>query len=282
MGVQPQPPPPRPPSDAGSARSRGSSRLSAASRQNLEGLQGRSKITSLIEIKVQMDATESGRALSKGARSRMHKVAKQQASAVFAAAVVDVDSLPAKMGPGCFRPGVLDPELASAIADAAAATAEAIAKAPTPAPPTPVPEEPEEPEEPPEDGDKVYARERRLPHINVAGKPTPLETMIRDKVSQRGGGGGHQLRKMFRVFDTDGTGTVTAQEMDAFLRYNNIKVNKHSLAKFFEMWAADRGRDDLAMNNIDDGDDSSVRTRPCHSAPDDPPRGAQAITCSGC
>ena len=69
----------------------------------------------------------------KGALSRLHKEAKKQAATVFAAAVVDVDNLPPKMSPSCFRPGVLSPELASAISDAAVATAQAIVKAPTPA-----------------------------------------------------------------------------------------------------------------------------------------------------
>ena len=236
-------PPQQPPSTAGSARSRASSsRLSTMSRQNLEGLQGRSKITSLIEIKVQMDATASGKALSKGARSRLHKEAKKQAIAVFAAAAVDVDSLPSKMGPMCFRPGVLAPELASAIADAAVATAAAIAKPPAPAPPAPVPEEVEEVEEPEEQDEpkKPYSHERRLPNINVAGKPMTLETMICEKAAQKGGGGKHQLRKMFRVFDPDGSGIVTAQQVDAFLRFNNIKVNKESLSRFFVKWAANK------------------------------------------
>lgn len=237
------------------------------SRQNLEGLQGRSKISSLIEIKVQMDATARGKVLSKGALSRMHKVAKKQAAAVFAAAVVDVEALPQKMGPGCFRPGVLPPELASAIADAAVVTAEAIAHAPTPVPS--VPEEPEEPENPAEDpveAKKMYSHEKRLPKINVAGKPIPLETMIRDKVSQKGGGGGHQLRKMFRVFDTDGTGTVTAEEMDAFLRYNNIKVNKESLSRFFEHWATEKSSDDVAIDYESSKENSAVRAFACPQA----------------
>lgn len=61
-GQQVRPMPPQgPPSTAGSVRSRGSSRLSAASRENLEGMQGRAKITSLIEIKVQMDAKANGK-----------------------------------------------------------------------------------------------------------------------------------------------------------------------------------------------------------------------------
>ena len=77
MAPQMPAPPQTPRSDAGSVRSRGSSRLSQASRQNLEGLQGRQKIASLIEIKVQMDCTASGQGLSKGARSRLHKAAKQ-------------------------------------------------------------------------------------------------------------------------------------------------------------------------------------------------------------
>lgn len=205
-----------------------------------------------------------GKGLSKGALSRMHKVAKKQSTAVFAAAAVDVDRLPAKMGPGCFRPGVLPAELANAIADAAVATAEVIAKAPTPALPAPVPEETEEPEEPNESteaetANQPYSHARRLPNINVAGKPIALETMIRDKVAQQGGGGGHQLRKMFRVFDKDGTGKITAEEMDAFLRHHNIKINKESLSRFFEMWATEQTAAHMRIQGTEDDDRSSVR-----------------------
>ena len=40
---------------------------------------------------------------------------------------------------------------------------------------------------------------QRLPSVSVAGKAMPLETLIRDKIMQRGKGGAHQLRKAFHV-----------------------------------------------------------------------------------
>ena len=254
-------PPQTPRSDAGSvagSESRGSSRLSVASRSNLEGLQGRQKITTLIEIKVQMDATASGKSLGKHARHRLHKTAKHQAHGVLAECHMDLDGLPGKMGPGCFRPGSMPAQLAAAISEAAVITALAINAPPPPTTPAPIEEDPEPIAAPEPEPSKIFERERRLPAINVAGKMVPLETVIRDKVMARGGGGAHQLRKMFQVFDTDGTGTVTAIEMDCFLRHNNIKINNKSLAKFFETWASERQRGDMEMKGIDDGDNSSV------------------------
>lgn len=46
--------------------------------------------------------------------------------------------------------------------------------------------------------------QKRLPPVSVAGKREQLETVIRDKIMQRGQGGAHQLRKAFMVFDANG------------------------------------------------------------------------------
>ena len=251
MTLAPRPPAARP-SGGSSARS---------SRESLELTQQMAKLCSLIELRAQLDWKANGRALGPKARSRLHRAATQQAASL--ANSVDgraaLDGLPKKVSAAAFRPGALDPMLLDLITEAASACGSQMSAPPTPMPhwdvgvsAAPVPETiaEEEPINP-------FAR-KRLPMMSDAGKPVALEKLIQDKVTQRGAGGAHQLRKMFKKFDRDGTGTVGLEEMDHFLRSINIKVHKDTLAKFFETWAGDKVRADLKVEGAEDDDDTTL------------------------
>lgn len=212
----------------------------------------------------QLDYKACGRALGPKARARLHRAAKQQAASL--ANSVDgssaLESLPSKVSAAAFRPGVLAPQLLDVITEAAAACCSLMS-----APPTPMPDWDQGVSAAPAPGTEPIAEEssnvsplakKRLPNINVAGKPIPLEKLIQDKVGQRGAGGAHQLRKMFQAFDLDGSGTVSIDEMDRFLRSNNIKVHKETLSKFFDTWAGDKVREDLRIEDKDDDDDTTL------------------------
>eukprot|EP01043_Picozoa_sp_COSAG02_P021527 COSAG02_NODE_1095_length_14602_cov_33.808867_13_plen_385_part_01 len=210
----------------------------------------------------QLDYKASGRTLGPKARARLHRAAKQQAASL--ANSVDgtsaLDGLPVKVNAAAFRPGVLPPQLLDVVTQAAAACGSLMS-----APPTPMPDwdqgvsaEPA-PESIPENAPtKSPFGRKRLPNINVAGKSIALEKLIQDKVTQRGEGGAHQLRKMFQKFDVDGSGYVAVPEMDRFLRSINIKVNKETLTKFFDTWAGDKVREDLRIEDKDDDDDTTL------------------------
>jgi Ca2+-binding EF-hand superfamily protein len=244
------PRPPQRPSGGASARS---------SRENLAGNQQRAKLCSLIELRAQLDFKASGRTLGPKARARLHRAAKQQAASL--ANTVDgaeaLDALPDKVSAAAFRPGALDAKLVDLITEAAAACGTLMS-----APPTPMPTwEAAAPAPPPAIPEQQAANQfvqKRLPQINVAGKAVPLEKLIQDKVMQCGAGGAHQLRKMFQAFDLDGSGTVSIDEMDRFLRSNNIKVNKETLSKFFDTWAGDKVREDLVIEGGSDDDDTTL------------------------
>lgn len=210
----------------------------------------------------QLDYKANGRTLGPKARARLHRAAKQQAASL--ANSVDgssaLESLPNKVNAAAFRPGVLAPQLLDVITEAAAACGSLMS-----APPTPMPDWDQSvsaapaPESIAEESPSANAHgKKRLPNINVAGKPIPLEKLIQDKVTQRGAGGAHQLRKMFQAFDLDGSGLVSIDEMDRFLRSNNIKVHKETLSKFFDTWAGDEVREDLKIDDKDDEDDTTL------------------------
>lgn len=213
----------------------------------------------------QLDYKASGRTLGPKARARLHRAAKQQAASLANSmdGASALDSLPNKVNAAAFRPGVLPPQLLDMVTEAAAACDSLMSAPPTPMPdwdqgvsaepaPEPIPEDaPAAPAENP------FGR-KRLPNINVAGKSVPLEKLIQDKVTQRGEGGAHQLRKMFQKFDVDGSGYVAVPEMDRFLRSINIKVNKETLTKFFDTWAGEKVREDLRIEDKDDDDDTTL------------------------
>ena len=265
---RPKPPIARPPSSSASVRSHGSAR-SASSRRSLQHNLAQGRLTTLVQIKAQMEAKQRGQSLGPKARMRLHRAAKQQAVALLGQALVDEEQLPSKPGPGDFRPGALPPAVAEAIAEAASECVAAAAAAATPIPegaPQPPPAAAAKPTPPPtprSSAAESEVRKRRLPNINVSGKLLPLETLIQDKVQQYGQGGAHQLRKMFQAFDVDGTGLITVQEFDRFLKLNNIKMSRGTLENFFEMWAGEKTREDLQIHGIDDDDVSTPIAPAC-------------------
>ena len=210
MPVTPRPPP------KGSPRTSGGSARS--SRESLEGSQARAKLCSLIELRAQLDAKAGGRGFGPKARARLHRAAKQQAASLLN--TVDgssaVDSLPNKITAAVFRPGVMDPRLLDLITEAAGACSVLMSAPPTPMPdwsePAPATTKLKQVAE--DTPENPFIR-KRLPEINVAGKPVPLEKLIQDKVMARGAGGAHQLRKMFQAFDLDGSGTVSSAAQPA-------------------------------------------------------------------
>ena len=229
---------PRPPSTSSRASSYTGSVLSAASRASLEGSLAASRLASLIEIKAQLDAKARGASLGPKARSRLHRAAKQQAKGILAISAVPAAALPKKPNIADFRTGKLDPVLLEAVSVAAEDCAAMMSAAPTPIPEEAAAAEPlEATPEPTLQPQPPKPREKRLPKINVAGKLIPLETLIRDKVYGRGKSGANQLRKMFKTFDLDENGRITMDEMDRFLRKNNIKMNRATLDEFYDQWA---------------------------------------------
>ena len=264
---RPKPPIARPPSSSASVRSHGSGR-SASSRRSLQHNLAQGRLTTLVQIKAQMEAKQRGQSLGPKARMRLHRAAKQQAVALLGQALVDEEQLPSKPGPGDFRPGALPPAIAEAIAEAASECVAAAAAAATPIPegapqPPGAAAKPTPPPTPRSSAAESEVRKRRLPNINVSGKLLPLETLIQDKVQQYGQGGAHQLRKMFQAFDVDGTGLITVQEFDRFLKLNNIRMNRGTLENFFEMWAGEKTREDLQIHGIDDDDVSPAPSSSC-------------------
>ena len=251
MPVTPRPPPKGSPRSSGSARS---------SRESLEHSQAKTKLCFLIELRAQLDAKAVGHGFGPKARSRLHGAAKAQAADLLNhvdGRLVDTE-MPAKVTAAVFRPDVMDPYLLNMITEAAAACSTLMS-----APPTPMPDW----SEPPPTTKLEQVQEhtvanpfvrKRLPEINVAGKPVPLEKLIQDKVMARGAGGAHQLRKMFQAFDLDGSGTVSVEEMDRFLRSNNIKINASTLSTFFDTWAGDKTDAFHKIENKDDDDDSTL------------------------
>ena len=229
---------PRPPSTSSRASSYTGSVLSAASRASLEGSLAASRLASLIEIKAQVDAKARGASLGRKARSRLHRAAKQQAKGILAISAVPAAVLPKKPNIADFRTGKLDPVLLEAVSVAAEDCAAMMSAAPTPIPEEAAAEPLEETPEPTLQPQPPKPREKRLPKINVAGKLIPLETLIRDKVYGRGKSGANQLRRMFKTFDLDENGRITMDEMDRFLRKNNIKMNRATLDEFCESSAA--------------------------------------------
>ena len=228
---------PRPPSTSSRANSYTVSVRSAASRASLEGSLAASRLASLIEIKAQVDAKARGASLGRKARSRLHRAAKQQAKGILAISAVPAAALPKKPNIADFRTGKLDPVLLEAVSVAAEDCAAMMSAAPTPIPEEAAAEPLEETPEPTLQPQPPKPREKRLPKINVAGKLIPLETLIRDKVYGRGKSGANQLRRMFKTFDLDENGRITMDEMDRFLRKNNIKMNRATLDKFYDQWA---------------------------------------------
>ena len=230
---------PRPPSTSSRANSYTVSVRSAASRASLEGSLAASRLASLIEIKAQLDAKARGARLGPKARSRLDRAAKQQAKGILAISAVPAAALPKKEpNIGDFRTGKLDPALLEAVSVAAEDCAAMMSAAPTPIPEEAAAEPLEETPEPTLQPQPPKPREKRLPKINVAGKLIPLETLIRDKVYGRGKSGANQLRRMFKTFDLDENGRITMDEMDRFLRKNNIKMNRATLDEFCESSAA--------------------------------------------
>ena len=89
-------------------------------------------------------------------------------------------------------------------------------------------------------------RHRRLPPVHVAGRPLTLETLLRDKIMQKGAGGANQLRKAFKLFDQDLSGEISIPEFKAFLESVHVKVNGETMQRFFDKWT---GGSDVGVLN---------------------------------
>ena len=211
----------RPQSNA-SIRSVGSAR-SANSYRRLEAQQAKDRLKNLIMIKVQMDATQKGKKLGNSNRNRLANLAEKEATKLVSSGAV-AGLLPARFKPGFFE-SCTDTTLLANISAAAGVCMEALMVKPAkqafvPAPP-PKPAAAAAAEEAATIASMdAVQHEKHLPAINVAGKPTRLEQLIRDKIMQRGHGGAHQLRKAFKVFDQDGSGLISLPEMNRFLGDN--------------------------------------------------------------
>ena len=224
-------------------RSNGSAR-SAASYKRLESRHATDKLGSLISMQAQMDAKGAGKRLSPAVKQRLMRLAADEAKSLVSSGAVKLSELPSKVRPGFLNSATGD--LAAEIQGAAARVLSGlVAEAKPEAPLLSVEEDKDvlivDTAQP-----KLHSKfQRRLPPVSVAGKQIALETVIRDKIQQRGQGGAHQLRKAFSVIDREGTGEITCQEMDSFLRSINIKVNEKTLWNFFELWAGEATREDL-------------------------------------
>ena len=246
------------PSPPASARSNASVR-SAASYRKLESRHATQKLADLIAMKVQIDAAETKTNIPPKSKSKLLKLAGAEAAKVVASGDVELSSLPKQIRAG-FLLKNQDLALAAVIEGAAAVCAAGLAelasKQAAPPEPTPTPTPPTLEVSLPATHPKF---QRRLPPVSVAGRPVQLEQLIRDKIMQRGHGGAGQLRKAFRVFDMDGSGQITVDEMDAFLRSINIKVAPKTLYRFFEVWASEKTHADMdKWDGVSRGDATSL------------------------
>ena len=249
------------PSPPASARSNASVR-SAASYRKLENHHATQKLTDLIVMKVQIDAAKTKTKIPPKSKSQLLKLAGAEAAKVVASGGVELSSLPKQIRAG-FLLKNQDPSLAATIESAAAACAAGLAELASKQAATSEEPKPTAVATPPALEVGLPAThpkfQRRLPPVSVAGRPVKLEQLIRDKIMQRGHGGAGQLRKAFRVFDTDGSGQITVDEMDAFLKSINIKVAPKTLYRFFELWASEKSREDLdKWDGVKRGDATSL------------------------
>lgn len=246
------------PTPPASARS-GASVRSAASYRKLESRHATQKLADLISMKVQMDASKAKTKIPAKAKTQLLKLAGVEAAKAVDSGAVQLSSLPKQIRAG-FLLKNQDPALAAAIEGGAAACVAGLAAQATKKPTAPVqattPPAPELETPVPATHPKF---ERRLPPVSVAGKPVPLEQLIRDKIMQRGRGGAHQLRKAFQVFDADGNGLISVDEMEVFLKSINIKVARKTLYRFFELWATDATRADMdKWDEVEDDDKTTL------------------------
>ena len=249
---------PVPPS---SARSNASVR-SAASYRKLESRHATQKLADLISMKVQMDATQSKTKIPAKSKTALLKLAGVEAAKAVDSGAVALNSLPKQIRAG-FLLKNSDEALAAVIEGGAAACMAGLAELAVPKAAAAMPEEPVKKPKPTVDMEvdpKLHPKfQRRLPPVNVAGRPVPLEQLIRDKIMQRGRGGAHQLRKAFQVFDADGNGLISVDEMEVFLKSINIKVGRKTLYRFFELWASEKTREDMdRWDEVEDDDKTTL------------------------
>ena len=248
---------PTPPGSARSARS-GTSVRSAASYRKLENRHATQKLADLIVMQVQMESAAARKKLGRKAKAALIRIANGEAKARVSDGSVNIATLPSRVRAGFLMQNP-DPVLAAAIDASVAACKEAMAAAPAPAPaPAAVDVQPNATLEVELPGGVHPKFQRRLPPVNVAGKPIPLEQLIRDKIMQRGMGGAHQLRKAFQVFDADGNGLISVDEMEVFLKSINLKVARTTLCKFFEIWAGEKSRADMDKWDVVQDEDQTT------------------------
>lgn len=248
------------PTPPASARSNASVR-SAASYRKLESRHATQKLADLISMKVQMDATMAKTKIPARSKTELMKLASDEAAKAVNSGSVQLNALPKQIRAG-FLLRNTDASLAAAVEAGAEACVDALAdSAAARAAPTPAPVANNVAlEVDPAAKDKTHPKfQRRLPPVNVAGRQVPLELLIRDKIMQRGRGGAHQLRKAFQVFDADGNGLISVDEMEVFLNSINIKVARKTLYRFFELWASDKTREDMdRWDEVEDDDKTTL------------------------
>lgn len=249
------------PTPPASARS-GASFRSAASYRKLESRHATQKLADLIAMKVQMDAGKAKTKIPAKSKTQLLKFAGVEAAKAVDSGAVELSSLPKQIRAG-FLLNIQDLALAAAIEGGAAACVAGLAAAQASKTAATALQAPKPPAELAVETPALPSThpkfQRRLPPVSVAGRPVLLEQLIRDKIMQRGRGGAHQLRKAFQVFDADGNGLISVDEMEVFLKSINIKVARKTLYRFFELWATDATRADMdKWDEVEDDDKTTL------------------------
>ena len=231
---------PRPSSSASlrSGRSsRGSTCRSPASFARLAQTQRAASFSNLVLARLQMLHPTLGRR-----RQELGRELAAGAGRGLAAEPSLRGSLPARITMGWVAGG--SAELAAVDREVAAIHAALIT-----APSTPAPAAEQQPEAASDSSPVATTprrRHRRLPPVHVAGRPLTLETLLRDKIMQKGAGGANQLRKAFKLFDQDLSGEISIPEFKAFLESVHVKVNGETMQRFFDKWT---GGSDVGVLN---------------------------------